>query len=142
MDNKEAVALKILAYLYGNEILSRVRDIKVEVSPRTGRIRRIYVNGELAFTLRMSDGYLIPTLRGAELIGRRVVVASYAVPFIRQGRSVMAKSVVRVDNANPGSEVAIYSEDGELLGVGTLLLSEEELRSVGRGVAVKVRHHR
>jgi len=37
--------------------------------------------------------------------------------------------------------VAIYSEDGELLGVGRLLLSREEALSVGRGVVVKVRHH-
>ncbi|WP_243679966.1 hypothetical protein [Vulcanisaeta souniana] len=43
---------------------------------------------------------------------------------------------------SPGDEVAIYSEDGELLGVGRLMLSRDEARSVGRGgVAVKLRHH-
>ncbi|MGC8544137.1 MAG: PUA domain-containing protein [Vulcanisaeta sp.] len=37
--------------------------------------------------------------------------------------------------------MAVYSEDGELLGVGRLMLSKEEAMSVGRGVVVKIRHH-
>ncbi|WP_243665589.1 PUA domain-containing protein [Vulcanisaeta sp. JCM 16159] len=60
---------------------------------------------------------------------------------MKQGRSVMARFVIDVRNAVPGDEVAIYSEDGEFLGVGRLLLSKDEVLSVGRGVAVKLRHH-
>jgi uncharacterized protein with predicted RNA binding PUA domain len=140
MGIREGVVKGILTYLYGREILDSIGEVTVEVSSRTGRVRNVYINGELAFTLRMSDGYLVPTLAGARLIRGRVTVASYAAPFIRQGRSVIARSVVKVDNANPGSEVAVYSGN-ELLGVGTLVLSEEEIRTVGRGIAVKMRHH-
>jgi len=131
----------VLSYMYGRNILDKLSgDLRVDIS-RTGGLRRIYLGGRLAFVVRANDGRAIPTLDGASLIDKVVVVRRDAAPFIKQGRSVMAKFVVDVRNAIPGDEVAIYSEDGELLGVGRLLLSREEVLSVGRGVVVKVRHH-
>ena len=131
----------VISYIYGSDTLRRLNgDLRIEVS-RTGGLRRIYMGDKLIFTIRASDGRTLPTLEGARLIDKVVVVSGDAAPFVRQGRSVMAKFVVDIRNAVPGDEVAIYSEDGELLGVGRLMLSMDEARSVGRGVAVKLRHH-
>ncbi|KUO79976.1 MAG: pseudouridine synthase [Vulcanisaeta sp. OSP_8] len=131
----------VLSYMYGRNILDKLSgDLRVDIS-RTGGLRRIYLGDRLVFVVRANDGRALPTLDGASLIDKVVVVRRDAAPFIKQGRSVIAKFVVDVRNAVPGDEVAIYSEDGELLGVGRLLLSREEVLSVGRGVVVKVRHH-
>jgi len=131
----------ILSYMYGRNILDKLSgDLRVDIS-KTGGLRRIYLGDRLVFVVRANDGRALPTLDGASLIDKVVVVRRDAAPFIKQGRSVMAKFVVDVRNAVPGDEVAIYSEDGELLGVGRLLLSREEVLSVDRGVVVKVRHH-
>ncbi|BDR92776.1 PUA domain-containing protein [Vulcanisaeta souniana] len=131
----------VLSYIYGPGILKKLSgEFRIEVS-KTGGLRRIYLGDRLVFTIRASDGRPLPTLEGARLIDKVVVVSRDAAPFVKQGRSVMAKFVVDIRNAVPGDEVAIYSEDGELLGVGRLMLSRDEARSVGRGVAVKLRHH-
>ncbi len=131
----------VISYIYGPDTLRRLGgDLRIEVS-RTGGLRRIYMGDKLIFTIRASDGRPLPTLEGARLINKVVVVGRDAAQFVKQGRSVMAKFVVSIRNAVPGDEVAIYSEDDELLGVGRLMLSMDETRSVSRGVAVKLRHH-
>ena len=131
----------VLSYIYGRGVLSKLSgELRVDVS-RTGGLRRIYLNGKLIFVVRANDGRPLPTLDGASLIDKVVIVRRDAAQFIKRGRNVMAKSVVDVRNAVPGDEVVIYSEDGELLGVGRLVLSRDEALSVGRGVAVKVRQH-
>ncbi len=131
----------LLSYIYGKETLEKLgEELRIDVG-KTGGLRRIYMDGKLIFVIRASDGRALPTLDGASLINKVVIVRKDAVPFIKQGKSVMAKFVVDIRNAVPGDEVAVYSEDGELLGVGRLMLSKEEAMSVGRGVAVKIRHH-
>ncbi|MGC8606765.1 MAG: PUA domain-containing protein [Vulcanisaeta sp.] len=131
----------VISYIYGPDVLKRLSgEFRIEVG-KTGGLRRIYLGNKLVFTIRASDGRPLPTLEGARLIDRMVIVSRDAAHFVRQGRSVMAKFVIDVRNAVPGDEVAIYSEDGELLGVGRLVLSKEEVLSVGRGVTVKLRHH-
>ncbi|MGC9152818.1 MAG: PUA domain-containing protein [Vulcanisaeta sp.] len=131
----------LLSYIYGKETLEKLGgELRIDVS-KTGGLRRIYMDGKLIFVIRASDGRALPTLDGASLINKVVIVRKDAVPFIKQGKSVMAKFVVDIRNAIPGDEVAVYSEDGELLGVGRLMLSKEEAMSVGRGVVVKIRHH-
>lgn len=131
----------VLSYIYGQDILNRLNGrLRIEVGS-TGGLRRIYLNDKLIFVIRASDGYALPTMDGAPLIGKVVIVRRDAAPFVKQGRSVMAKSVIDIKNAVPGDEIAIYSENGELLGVGRLVLSKGEAMSVNRGVAVKIRHH-
>ncbi len=67
------------------------------------------------------------------MIDKVVIVSREAASFVRQGRSVMARFVIDIRNAIPGDEVAIYSENGEFLGIGRLMLSKDEVSSVGRG---------
>lgn len=131
----------VISYVYGSNTLKRLNgNFRIETS-KTGGLRRIYLGDELIFTIRASDGKPLPTIKGARFIDKVVIVNREAAPFVRQGRSVMARFVVDIRNAVPGDEVAVYSEDGELLGVGRLLLSRDEALSVGRGVVVKLRHH-
>jgi len=132
-----------ISYIYGKEaarkIFSDSSKLRVTLSG-TGRVRHLYLDDELLFTLRMEDGYLLPTLRGAELISYSVVVSEDAAPFVRRGKSVMAKSVIDLSpDLIPGVEVAVKTKQGEIIAVGRLLLSPEEILSVKRGVAVKVR---
>ncbi len=130
-----------MSYIYGPDILKKLSgEFKIEIS-KTGGLRRIYLGDKLVFTIRASDGRPLPTLEGARLINKVVIVSREAAPFVRQGRSVMAKFVVDIRNAVPGDEVAVYSEDGKFLGIGRLMLSKDEVLSVGRGVVVKLRHH-
>ena len=131
----------VISYIYGLDTLRRINgNLRIETS-RTGGLRRIYLNNELVFVIRANDGRPLPTLSGARFIDKVVIVRREAAPFIKQGKSVMARFIVDIRNAVPGDEVAIYSEDGELLGVGRLLLSRDEALSVNRGVVAKLRHH-
>jgi 7-cyano-7-deazaguanine tRNA-ribosyltransferase len=123
------------------------RDIKIECSRRTGRIRHVYKRGKLLATLRPKDGSFAITVTGADILIRKmksfpnVVVAQDDVAeFIRIGGDVFAKHVVRApSNLRPGEEVVVTGEDGRLMGVGRSLLSGNEMKYFKRGVAVKVR---
>jgi len=131
-----------LSYLYGREIVEKIdlEDVKYVLSS-TGRVRDVYIKDRLVFTLRMSDGYLLPTIEGCKYVKNSVVVNEEAVPFIKSGRSVIAKSIVDIyGDPIPGEEVKVCSRDGQILAVGRLLLSEDEIRNAKRGIAVKVRH--
>ncbi len=137
------MAYGLLSYVYGPEVADRVfssGDVKCGFSG-TGALRRIYLNDKLIFTVRVHDGKPLPTIEGAQFINKIVIVRNDAKPFLKKGRNVMAKSVIDIRNAIPGDEVVVYSEDGELLCVGRLMLSLEEAKSIGRGVAVKTRQH-
>ena len=133
-------ALQIIAYLYGREVAERLkgRDVKIERN-KAGRIRYVYVDGKLAFVLRNNDGYLLPTIYGAQFLDRRVAISGEVSEYIKQGRNVPAKYVRDVSRqARPNGEVAVTDPAGAVIAVGRLLYSRKEL-TLGRGYAVKVR---
>ncbi|NPA23270.1 MAG: pseudouridine synthase [Crenarchaeota archaeon] len=134
-----------LSYLYGESIIRYLKENLEKLSIRltsTGRVRDIIIEDKLHFTLRMGDGYLLPTIEAAPHVSLSVTVTDDAVPFVSSGRSVIAKTVLKVEGSPyPGEEVSVKDREGNVLAVGRLLLSEEEVRSVRRGIAVKVRDH-
>ncbi len=134
-----------LSYLYGENIIKYLRENIGKIRLRytsTGRVRDILIEDKLYFTLRMNDGYLLPTINSAQHIETYVTISDDAVPFVSSGRSVIAKSIIQVyGEPYPGEEVSVRDRSGKVLAVGRLLLSPEEIRSVKRGVAVKVRDH-
>lgn len=136
-------ALMIVAYVYGWDAANRLRGMKIEVeyNATLRRIKHIYVDGKVAFSIRASDGLLIPTTYGASLIDSWVKVNGETAAFVKQGRSVPAKSVIDVKNAVQNMDIAILDENGNVIGVGRLLLMPDEVRTVSRGFAVKTRHH-
>jgi archaeosine-15-forming tRNA-guanine transglycosylase len=91
-----------------------------------------------------------PTFAGGELLRahaspsrERVVVSPDAVPFVREGRSLFARFVQRADPAlAPGMSALLVDGQDELLAVGRLLLAPHEMRTLRRGVAVRVTAHR
>jgi 7-cyano-7-deazaguanine tRNA-ribosyltransferase len=110
-------------------------------------MRGVYADEKLLATVRASDGFLIPTMAGAELIHElpppmnRVVVRDDAVEFVREGKSVFAKFVNSSDpEIRPNQEVLIVDENDELLAVGVAKLNAREMLAFEKGVAVRIRH--
>ena len=70
----------------------------------------------------------------------RVVVDDESEPYIREGRNVFARFVVRADERiRPLDEVLVTHEDGRLLAVGRAELSGEGILDFDTGMAVSVR---
>jgi uncharacterized protein with predicted RNA binding PUA domain len=70
----------------------------------------------------------------------RVVVGDESEPFVREGKNAFAKFVVEVDpQVRPGDEVAVVTDDDEVLGVGRAELSADAMLDFESGMAVKVR---
>ena len=123
------------------------KETMVVRSSRTGRMRYLYRDGKLVATLRPTDGMLALSLAAAQMLMRDrcfknvVTVQTDVSDFIKRGRNVFAKHVVRASSTiRPEDEVIVVNERNELLATGRAFLSGEEMLSFRRGVAVKVRH--
>ncbi len=125
----------------------RGNGISVVYSRKTRRVSYVHFGGQHLFSLRTSDGRYQPTFAGGLLLlelgleGQRITVASDAVPFVADGKSLYTRHVVSADQGiAPGSEVLLLSPGGELLAVGTSVHPTHALLSLMNGVAVKVKH--
>ncbi|MBC7118278.1 tRNA guanosine(15) transglycosylase TgtA [Methanothermobacter tenebrarum] len=122
-------------------------DLQIIKSKKTGRIRYIYVDDELIASIRTSDGFIIPSWKGASLLHSsldyprcRVVVDEESEPFAREGKNIFAKFVIECDkNIRANDEVLIVNEDDELLATGKSLLCSEEILDFNYGQAIKTR---
>jgi 7-cyano-7-deazaguanine tRNA-ribosyltransferase len=123
--------------------------LRGERSRRSGRLRSISQDGVPWFVVG-TDGVAHPTFRGAERLHailppgeRRVVVHEEAVPFVRAGRTLFSRFVVRADpQLVPGTTALLVDPSGELIAIGRLLLAPHEMGRLARGVAVRVTAHR
>ncbi len=121
---------------------------EIEVSKRSGRVRRISDRSKVLATIRANDGRLVLTIWGATRLHKaapfpqlRVIVNHEVSSFIAEGRSVFAKHVLDVDpSLRAGDEVLVVDENDNLLAVGMAHLSPREMLDLTRGVAVKTRH--
>ncbi|NPA86308.1 MAG: hypothetical protein GXO42_02850 [bacterium] len=147
---QELLAKKIKAvldYWYGPGVGEAVlrEPWEVEFSPQ-GRLRRLYVRGELAFTFRPRDFYPVPHVLGARLLHqalpfcrRRVVVNEEQEKFVLAGKSVLCKFVLEVDpELRPGDYVLVVSRDDRLLALGQLILPPEVIKQAQRGFAAEI----
>ncbi len=152
MGNKPTALQKIRSiadYQFGKNVGEKLFPEKVEIaySKRTGRIRRIYLDGRILATLRPRDGLFSLTVAGAKRLWECiqpkrlwVKVKDEAAPFVAKGRSVFAKHVVDADEEiRPREEVVIISTKNEVLAVGKAVLSGKEMKAFKSGVAVRVR---
>lgn len=143
---------KIADYQFGKGIGKVLFPDNVEVvfSKRTGRIKYIYLDGELLAALNPLTGLFTLTLEGAKRVFEAmepkhlwVKVSDEAASFVEGGSDVFAKYVVDADpEIRPGEEVIIINSNGEVIAVGKSILSGVEMKSFRRGVAVKVRRGR
>lgn len=116
-------------------------------SRRTGKIRYVYHEGKLLATLRPREGRFSLTVLGAKRLKSsvpplrfRVIVEKEVEEFIKKGRNVFARHIIRVDNElKPGSEVIVTDSNDRILAVGKAFLSGQEMLAFKRGIAVKNR---
>ena len=147
--NSELEILKsILDYQFSEKVSDYILKEPVTLwrSPNTKKIRRVYRNNVLLFSI-LNSGFVVPTIEMAKILHReipapklRVTVKNEVSEFILAGKSVFSKFVVDADpRIRNKSEVLIVNEKDELLGTGKALMNRREMLSFKRGVAVEVR---
>lgn len=121
-------------------------NVEITFSRRTGRIRHIYLNGELLATLRPTDGFFSLSIEGARRIMKVkplrlwVKVRDDVAVFIVKGRSLFAKHVIDCDEEiRPEEEVVVINSQRKVLAVGRAVLTGKEMKVFKHGVAVRIR---
>lgn len=120
-------------------------DITIERSRGTKRIRFVFHNEIRICSFRPRDGYLVPSLLGGEILhkngfGLVVVISSDAEPFVRKGKTVFAKHVIKADKEiSVKEEIIITNLENEYIGIGTAKISGPLMLEMDRGVAVDTR---
>ncbi|MHC1636114.1 MAG: PUA domain-containing protein [Candidatus Methanospirareceae archaeon] len=135
-------------YGAGEALFPNIDDIDFILS-KTGRISQVIDKnkGRIA-TLRSYDGLLTLSIEGARRLHRhfrypklRVVMNKESREFVKEGRNAFCKHVVEVDEEiRAYDEVILVDEEDILLATGKAMLSGEEMKSFGYGIAVKVRY--
>ncbi|GBC75334.1 hypothetical protein HRbin06_00652 [archaeon HR06] len=144
---KEKFAIT-LDYLFGKGSSNPfpLDRLEFEFSKRTGRVKRVLLDGKLLATFR-EDGSLALTLEGAKWLSKSenflkncVIVKKDVEDEIKKGKSVFAKHLTYVgERIRVNSEVIILNERREIIAVGRAKLSHNMMKYFKRGVAVKVR---
>jgi 7-cyano-7-deazaguanine tRNA-ribosyltransferase len=133
-----------LDYQFGNGSAKKLVKSELEISKRTGRIRRVWTPGRksLLGTIRPVDGFFLPTVEGAKMLGNKMKRISIIDPdvakIVAKGGSVFVKFVSTKDKIFPGEEVAVMSKKN-VISVGQALLNSEEMKQFKRGMAVIAR---
>ena len=148
----DIIIIKILDtinYLFDINIKNQINknDIEYEISAKTKRIKYIYVKKELFATVRTNGTYAL-TVYGSQLIldndkerKNCVIINNDIREYIEKSGSVFAKHVLNVgENIFPESEAIIIDEKHNLIVVGKSILSQEIMKKINKGVAVKIRH--
>jgi 7-cyano-7-deazaguanine tRNA-ribosyltransferase len=135
-------------YLFGRGVCAALpkRGIRLVRSRRSGRVKLVFVDGELFATVK-PNGAMALSMLGAETLARSpafrqncVAVADEAVEFVRGGKSVFCKFVTWAgSNVLPRSEVTVVDGSGRVLGVGMSVLNGKFIKQFKSGAAVKVR---
>ena len=150
MENPTGKVRSIADYQFGKGVGAKLfpDNIEILLSPRTGRIRYINLNGERLATLRPTDGLLSLSIKAAQFMAENIRFAECFVTvkndvskYIAAGGDVFAVHVVKVDDeVGAKDEVIALDENGNVLAVGRAMLSSGEMRAFKTGVAVKIRH--
>ncbi len=145
---------QIIDYQFGSNIskillgdISNIHKLRVYKSPNTLRIREVYFNDKPIFTVRAEDFKILLRIYGAYLLWKniekpyyRAVIINDVAEYIANGGNVFSRHILQIDeNRRCGDEVLVVDEEDNLLAVGTLKLSPEEILFFTRGEAVRVR---
>ena len=121
------------------------RDAVITYSKRTGRIQHVYKNTKLLCTLRIDGGLAITPffaqllLKSKKFIENCVKIDEDSKRFVEKGSSVFCKHVIWCgNNVMIGSDVPVLYKD-KVVAVGKAVLSAKMIKSLNRGVAIKVR---
>lgn len=121
------------------------KEIRITYSKRTGRIQHVFQNDKLLCTLRIDGGLAITSyfahilLKSKKFRENCLEVDEDSKPFVENGCSVFCKHVVWCGkNILIGADVPVLYKD-TVIAVGRAVLSSRMIKSLKRGVAVKVR---
>ena len=132
--------------LFGNGVSKCLpKEIEITFSKKTGRIREVYHDKRLLCTLRI-DGGLAITPYFAQIMMKSkkfrlncIEIDEDSKPFVQDGKSVFCKHVVWCGkNILIGADVPVLYKC-TVIAVGRAVLSSRMIKSLKRGVAVKVR---
>ncbi|MFX1315183.1 MAG: PUA domain-containing protein [Promethearchaeota archaeon] len=138
-------------YQFGTDItdilFDDIKNVYIERSRKTNRIRYIYYKDDLLLTLKPNTGFFTLSLYSANKILEnskiprlRVIVLNNISEFIKKGRNVFCKHVLDIDNSlRPFDEVIAVNQDDELLAVGRLKIPVPFIKTFSSGVAVNIR---
>ena len=142
-------AKAIANYQFGIDVADAMFRGKIEIvkSKKTGKIRNVISDGEHILSLRAGDGLYTLRPEGAVRIlekipspRMRVIVNDDSVPFVSEGRNAFAQFVLDADDEiRPMEEVIVVDKDDRFLATGRALLIKSEMKSLKKGIAVKVR---
>ena len=142
-------AKAIANYQFGIDVADAMFRGKIEIvkSRKTGKIRNVISDGEHILSLRAGDGLYTLRPEGAQRIlekipspRMRVIVNDDSVPFVSEGRNAFAQFVLGADDEiRPMEEVIVVDKNDRLLATGRALLIKSEMKSLKKGIAVKVR---
>ncbi len=131
-----------LQYQFGSGAEKWIKGAQLEVSRKTGRIRRVWRGKELLGTIRPSDGFFIPSLVGAKLLKSKIkafeIKDNDVAALVAEGRNLLAKFALPKGKIFAGEQVAV-KHTGKIVGIGEALLTSSEVKYFRRGTAVKLR---
>jgi predicted RNA-binding protein (TIGR00451 family) len=115
-------------------------------SRKSDRLKQVDHEGRLFAVIR-PNGAIALSLYAASILAtsraflrNSVTVSDEAAEFVRKGKSVFCKFVVRVGgHVLPGGEVVVLDRKGTPIGVGRAVVPGVYMREFKAGVAVKVR---
>ncbi len=150
LHDEDALKVRAVADVqFGKDAAGALFGGKLEFvkSQTTNRIRNVLVDGKHILSMRAHDGMFTLKLEGGRMLHKafpppalRVLVETDTAEFNRQGKNVFAKFVLDCDpELRPMDECIIVDENDELVAVGQLFMSRDEMLTFERGVAVYVR---
>ncbi len=86
---------------------------------------------EAAFT-HVEGPFQIPDVK------KRIVVDKFAAESVLQGAHVYAPAVLKCSKLHRGDEVAITDTHNQIVGAGVMRMSETEILTLRKGLAVEV----
>ena len=141
--------LDTINYLFSINVKNKIdkKSVKYEISAKTKRLKYIYIDEELFATVRTNGNYAL-TIHGSQIILNHdkmkkncVIINNDIREYIEKSGSVFAKHVLNVGkNIYPESEAIIIDEKQNLIAIGKSILSQEMMKKMNNGVAVKIRH--
>lgn len=121
------------------------KDINITFSKKNGRIRSVYHNERLLFTLRIDGGLAISPyfaqllLQSKQFKKHCLEIDEDSKPFVEKGKSVFCGHVIWCgENIKIASETPILFK-GEVIAVGKAILSTKMILAMKRGIAVRIR---
>ena len=122
-------------------------NIELVVSRKTGKIRNVISDGEHVLSMRASDGLYTLRPEGAKRLLKaiaspkmRAIVMDDAVPYVSDGRNVFCQFVIDMDGElRPMEETIVVDKDDNFLATGRACLIHNEVKSLKKGIAVRVR---